>query len=170
MHGIDFKPGMDLTGYELTEKLDGARAEIRGGRMYTRSGFLILPPESWDLSPLPDCDGELYAGPASRAAVVAACNVLAFPWPPSIGLHLFDWSAPLPNPLPAGVRLVPQLGPARSTAHAMRAARDIIAAGGEGLMARAPGIPWTPGRARNSGLVKIKIDSVTEFFKDNPCL
>lgn len=154
MHGIDYRPGIDLTGFHLTEKLDGIRLEIRAGQAYTRAGYPVALPPWIDLSGLPDCDGELYAGRPLRPRLAGAAQSSAPVWPEATRIYLFDAAGPLPTPLPAGVALVPDLGRAASSADALTVARGVIAAGGEGIMARAPGLPWS--EARCSGLVKIK--------------
>jgi DNA ligase-1 len=55
--------GIDVAAHWVSEKLDGVRARWRGGRLYTRSGLLITPPEGFTHGwPAVELDGELWAG------------------------------------------------------------------------------------------------------------
>ena len=55
--------GIDVAAHWVSEKLDGVRARWRGGRLYTRSGLLITPPEDFTHGwPAVELDGELWAG------------------------------------------------------------------------------------------------------------
>lgn len=151
---------MILAGFHLTEKLDGLRIEIRAGRPYSKQGHpLRLPPWlAFGLSAFTwEVHAELYAGPGYRARLAGLTQSLApdpSAWPSATGLYIFDWRRTLPDRLPSGFFLVPSFGPAESTVSALRLASAIISAGGEGLMARCPNLPWQAGRTM--GLIKIK--------------
>lgn len=164
MHGIHYRPRDDLSGFSLTEKLDGLRIESRYGKAWSKSGGPLRLPDqlAQALKALPDLDAELYAGPGKRPALAGLAQSVRQdpPWPIDTGLYIFDSAEPLPAILPQGVHLVPAFGRAESTAAALRLASAVISAGGEGIMARAAGLPWTS--ARLPGLVKIKARSLAQ--------
>jgi ATP-dependent DNA ligase len=162
MHGIHFRKGADLTGFSLSEKLDGLRIEIRNSRPWSKQGQPLRLPDHilLALMALPDLDGELYVKPGCRAKLAGLAQSLRDDpqWPADTCLYVFDSVKPLSSILPAGIRLVPSFGLAESTGHSLALASAIISAGGEGVMARAPGLPWTDKRL--AGLVKIKARSL----------
>lgn len=68
--------GQELTGWYMSEKLDGWRARWDGARLLTRSGSVIEAPD-WFLDAMPHgevLDGELWAGRGNRSRVQAACQ------------------------------------------------------------------------------------------------
>lgn len=68
--------GQEITGWLMSEKLDGWRARWDGARLLTRSGSVIEAPD-WFLDGMPDgvaLDGELYAGRGNRMRVQSACQ------------------------------------------------------------------------------------------------
>lgn len=63
MRAREHRRGIDVAAHWVSEKLDGVRARWRGGRIYTRSGLLISPPEGFTHAwPAVELDGELWAG------------------------------------------------------------------------------------------------------------
>ena len=63
MRAREHHRGIDVAAHWVSEKLDGVRARWRGGRLYTRSGLLITPPEGFTHAwPAVELDGELWAG------------------------------------------------------------------------------------------------------------
>ena len=63
MRAREHHRGIDVAAHWVSEKLDGVRARWRGGRLYTRSGLLISPPEGFTHAwPAVELDGELWAG------------------------------------------------------------------------------------------------------------
>lgn len=163
MHGVHYRPGDNLAGYFLTEKLDGIRIESRYGKPWSKQGQPLRLPDhiAQALKALPDLDAELYAGPGKRAALAGLCQSLrhGIAWPDSVALFIFDSAFPLPDRLPPGVFRVPSFGLAESTGQALSLASSIISAGGEGILCRAPGISWSS--VRSPGLVKVKARSLT---------
>lgn len=170
MHGIDYKTGMDLSGFSLSEKLDGLRIEYRRGRLWSKNGIPLTIPDhlAAALRLLPDLDAELYSGPGKRPCLAGLAQALRddIHWPTNTGLFIFDSAEPLPDRLPVGLALVPSFGIADSTASALRLASTIISAGGEGIMCRAPGLPWVSGRVR--GLVKVKARQLSSVMPTRP--
>ncbi len=63
MLAMEYKQGVELSQYSVTEKFDGVRAIWHDGKLLTRSGRLINAP-NWFVSGLPDVDveGELWIG------------------------------------------------------------------------------------------------------------
>jgi len=53
----------DPSGWLMSEKMDGVRCYWNGSTMYTRTGKIFYPPESWKKQ-LPNIaiDGELWSG------------------------------------------------------------------------------------------------------------
>lgn len=164
-HGQDWN-GEDLAGWDISEKLNGVRAYWTGRDLLTRGGNRIQIPADWALA-LPrevPLDCELYDGINGLYRCIAAARYGRFL--PTMRLVCFD--APM---LPGmwrermvqadqllgiergNVYTVPRWV-ARSTAHAIEAMRDIQSCGGEGLMARAPGLQYAPGRTGQ--LLKLK--------------
>jgi DNA ligase-1 len=63
MRAREHHRGIDVAAHWVSEKLDGVRARWQGGRLYTRSGLLISPPEGFTHAwPAVELDGELWAG------------------------------------------------------------------------------------------------------------
>ena len=137
-HGCDWDRVKDLTGWELTEKLDGVRLFWDGATAWTRGGNAMELPARIraGLGGL-TVDGELWAGRGGfRLASIAA------------RLGKFHESVVFVNfaDLPKII--------CRSNAHALELMAAIQRDGGEGVMARQPGLVWRPGRT--VGLLKIK--------------
>lgn len=159
-HGLDWS-GEDLTGWYLSEKFDGCRAFWDGARMWTRQGNEIALPD-WFRSELPigvRLDGEMWCGRGKFAKASAGVRFgriddsfrfVIFDAPDSNG----DW--------------LQRISTIRSTehTHAVRiwVSHDNISAidrmkmvqglGGEGLIARRPGVPYAPGRSGD--ILKLK--------------
>lgn len=162
--------GADLAGWLVSEKLDGVRACWDGARMTTRSGQPIAAP-NWFTAGLPGLalEGELYAGPGTLARVSGLArrsSAAGADWS-GVGLWLFDapgvaggfaarldglWR--LAGSLPDHVRIVEhQACPGRAWLAARFAA--VVAAGGEGLVARHPSGEYRAGE-RSQWVAKIK--------------
>lgn len=157
MHGMMWS-GQDVTGWEMTEKLDGLRVEVRGGRAYSKSGHhMRLPSHIEDaIKGMMDFDAELYSSPGCRAKLAGLTQSTRddVKWPDGIALYAFDFSGPSPEKLPEGIRLVPHFGIAESNVAAIALARLVLIMGGEGIMCRAPKLKWTS--KRTDRLLKIK--------------
>lgn len=53
----------DPSGWLMSEKMDGVRCYWNGSTMYTRTGKIFYPPESWkNQLPKIAIDGELWSG------------------------------------------------------------------------------------------------------------
>lgn len=164
-HGQDWD-GRDLTGWHFSEKLDGCRAYWDGATLYTKSGNVINAPSITQALPAGlALDGELWAGRGQFETArlftqyghhPERVRFVAFDAPQARG----DWLARLEVACAAGVLCVkpihaPSMDALQASAH------GILANGGEGIMAQAPGKPYQPGRSAN--LLKIKAHNFELF-------
>lgn len=143
-HGNHWDRVKDLAGWSLTEKLDGCRAYWDGIRFWTRSGNIIAaPPRITSCLPATPMDGEMHGG---RYGFVRASTAVR---------HGTDDDA---DRKWDGITFAPFSGlpvtVCRSNAHALNLMREVQKDGGEGLMARKPGLVWRSGRTVD--LLKIK--------------
>jgi DNA ligase-1 len=158
-HGTNWD-GRDLTGWAVSEKLDGCRGYWDGGRMWTRSGREIAIPERLRAT-LPGfpVDGELWAGRGQFSA--ASVAVRLGKWTEAARFVGFDapehpgtWTermAFLHAHAPAIAAPFVVVG---STDEALEICADVLAQGGEGILARSPEDRFAPGRF--STLLKVK--------------
>ena len=163
MHGSDWS-GQDVSGWWISEKLDGWRCLWTGREFLTREGNPLDAP-AWFLAGMPaqPLDGELWAGPGTTHDDVNAA-VLAGGWQrltfrpfdvPALGVKIEAAQAALASlPFPAHVRPV-EYSRAGSTAEAIAEMRRVVAGGGEGIMARKPGAGYAPN-FRTEKLLKFK--------------
>jgi DNA ligase 1 len=160
--GRDYQHGDKLTGWLLSEKLDGCRGYWDGSRCWTRGGNLIDLPANIRAS-LPAgfaLDGELWAGHGRFTA--ARCAVQFNRWTPTCQFIAFDapevkgtWPERIAE---AAGRYGDVIGYTafKSTCDLNLMLAEIQAAGGEGIVARHPAaIEYERGRTRN--LLKIKV-------------
>ncbi|WP_287995362.1 hypothetical protein [Acidiphilium sp.] len=162
--------GADLAGWLVSEKFDGARAQWDGARLVSKSGRVINAPE-WFTAGLPALalDGEIYAGPGtldrvqglSRRAAASAADWLGvrfcvFDAPGVAGgfAQRLDALGRTAHGLPVHVEIVRhEPCPGRAWLAARFAA--VVAAGGEGLVARHPAGEYRAGE-RSQWVAKIK--------------
>ena len=162
MHGHDWA-GDNLTGWWISEKLDGCRAYWDGTAMWTRNGNEVRIPDAWHAwLPAIELDGELYAGIGEFTAARLATQYGRFT--PAVRFMVFD--ANLPGAFldrQAAVRNALMGSPcafkvshrrASSTAATLKQLRGVQARGGEGLIARNPRNMYATGRTRQ--ILKLK--------------
>lgn len=146
---------VDVTGYWMSEKLDGVRAYWNGEDFLTRNGNVITAP-AWFKAPLPrrPLDGELWCG---RKQFQRCVSIVRTNWE-EVTFVAFDapdagnpFEVRLSN-IPIEFRL-PQIK-CESNDHAWAYLRQVEAHGGEGIMLRQPGSPYVNGR--NKTLLKMK--------------
>lgn len=157
--------GQDVTGWLVSEKLDGWRARWDGSRLLTRSGSIIEAPD-WFLDGLPDgveLDGELYAGRGKRGLVQTACQRRC---PVDAEWHQIEFAAfdvPLPlvfqtrweyldehmSGIPVVWFVIPHVR-VESMHYARGFYQAILKQSGEGVVFRDPAEFYTPGRAKGS--------------------
>ena len=147
--------GQDVAGFFLSEKLDGWRVMVSGGRLGTRGGNFLSAPD-WFTAGLPDgIDAELFAG---RGGFNQIQGAMRDGWR---GLTLQVFDAVIPGAfrkrlaflrsleLPSHVQLVEQVR-CRDTKHLIEAADAIVAAGGEGVVVRDPRAMYQAGRTHDA--------------------
>ena len=80
----------DITGWAMSEKLDGVRAYWDGRQLVSRQGYAFTPPKGFtaQFPPYP-LDGELYRGRGQFEQISAAVRSSSGDWR-SIRLHVFD--------------------------------------------------------------------------------
>jgi DNA ligase-1 len=145
--------GQDCDGFLMSEKMDGWRCGLFGGKLWTRGGIQLDAPE-WFLAGLPDCalDGELFAG---RGEFNSIQRRLRDGWH-GLTFQVFDAPeivAPFRKrlaflktlELPDHCRLVEHIR-CRDTVHLLAFADAIVAAGGEGAVVRNPRAGYVHGR------------------------
>ena len=160
---------MDLSGWWLSEKLDGVRAYWDGRRFLSRLGNVYHAP-SWFTKNLPatPLDGELWVDRKQFQKTVSIVrrqdqsdqwkevSYLVFDAP--AGRGSFEERMDTLRGLLAGipdrhVRMVEQ-NLCRGVAHLREELARIVALGGEGVMARQPGSVYEAGRSAT--LLKVK--------------
>ena len=180
MHGSDWA-GQDVSGWWVSEKLDGWRALWTGSKFVTRQGNTLAAPD-WFTAGMPGIaqtnltlDGELWAGPGTthddvaKAVNSGSWSGLTFrPFDvPEAGLTIEAAQAALAAlPFPPHVRPVDWFKAGSTEDVICRMAR-LVSVGGEGLMARKPGSRY--GAGRNGRLLKFKPSIVQAAQGGRPC-
>jgi DNA ligase-1 len=156
MHGKDWS-GENVAGWFASEKFDGHRIRWTGAELFTRAGNKVDAP-AWFVSHLPamPLDCELWAGRGKthndvkrlrNAEAWDSLKLVAFDVPETSVEQAIEILAAIPNS--ATFRRV------ESTEAAKRMMRDVVASGGEGVMARRPGSKYQ-SLVRSDDLLKIK--------------
>jgi DNA ligase 1 len=146
----DYRAGVDVSAYLVSEKLDGVRAYWDGAALFFRSGLAVAAPvwftEKWPKTPL---DGELWI---ARGAFDALSGTVRKAQPVDaewrrVGFHVFDLPG-APGGFAERAQRMAQLAATAGIAHlhvvaqarvaneaALQAKlKSLVAAGGEGLM------------------------------------
>ena len=170
MHGNDWD-GEDLSGWTITEKMDGCRAYWDGATLYSKSGNVINAPAIAATLPRGlHLDGEIWAGRGgyerARRLVqygqpAAEARFVAFDAPRADGDHAQRLAAATQ----AGAPCVSHFT-ATDTASVLQHLRALLAQGAEGVMASRPGQAYTPGRVRH--LLKLKHVALATTTDTNP--
>ena len=168
---------VDLTGWWMSEKLDGVRAYWDGTKLVSRLGNTFWAPE-WFLDALPKdmpLDGELFGGRKKfqrTVSVVRRQDRSDAAWR-EIAYLIFDAPAQ-PGPFEERLAAIETLLATRAVAHLRAHPHEVCrglehvreelarveALGGEGLMMRRPGSTYESGRS--SSLLKVKTFHDTE--------
>ncbi|MFY0574012.1 DNA ligase [Cystobacter fuscus] len=165
---------VELTGWWMSEKLDGVRAYWDGKQFLSRQGNPFLAPE-WFTAKLPDfpLDGELFGGQRKFQHTVSIVRRQdrGEGWK-SLSFVIFDApgvDAPFEERLARCQRFVEEMAPpyarwlphepCRDVAHLRAELARVEGLGGEGLMLRQPGSRYEAGRSPT--LLKVK------SFKDD---
>lgn len=157
----------NVTGWYLSEKLDGVRAYWDGKRLISRQGNVFTPPPNFTRDfPTFALDGELFIGRGKFEQTSATVRSQNGDWS-AIKLHVFDapsvsgsLNARL-NAVRAHVKKFPRANLVvieqqivRDTAQIQAFLRDVERKGGEGAMLRNPNTAYVGGRSDN--LLKVK--------------
>jgi DNA ligase 1 len=160
---------VDVSGWLMSEKLDGVRGYWDGKRMFSKNGHELFPPETFirDLPPFP-LEGELWGGRGRFEQTVAIVRqqrphdgwlqlkFAIFDVPQASGgfterLALVSaWLAAHPSKY---AFVIPQL-PVKGAAELQRELQRIEALGGEGLIVRTPDAHYRAGRSPE--ILKVK--------------
>lgn len=166
MHGVPYHD-QDVSGWLMSEKMNGCRAFWDGERMWTRGGKVIAIPEAMAAA-LPAgirLDGEINAGRGQAAFEKARQAVQYGRFTPEIVYSVFD------APDAGGIfiarytwlqNILPESGPAHYLRHdvcrtlddACARMLEIQGVGGEGLVLRHPGNLHRAGRTEE--ILKLK--------------
>jgi len=164
-----YRPGLDIAGWLMSEKLDGVRAHWTGRELLSRSGNRFAAPD-WFTARFPPfaLDGELWIGRGQFSDVQSVTsrfephagwrqvtyNIFEVPEAPG---GLTDRLGRLERYLAANpgtsIRIIPQT-PCRDQVHLRETLAGIEALGGEGLVLRNPDTPYETGRSANALKVK----------------
>lgn len=145
--------GQDISGWLMSEKLDGWRAFWNGEDFVTREGNILDAP-AWfkDGMPAMMLDGEIFAGRGNFNTIQGRMRDR---W---IGLHFFVFDAPeVAAPFRARLKFLQTLSlpshaslvkhePCRDTPHLIEFANAVCDAGGEGSVVRNPRSLYVQGR------------------------
>ena len=159
--------GQNVTGWLMSEKLDGVRGFWDGKRLLSRNAYPFTPPPDFtrDFPPFA-LDGELFSERGRFAEISAAVRTVGDPWQ-GIRLHVFDvpdapggllerlqqakdWLAAHPT---CRFTVIEQR-PVGSLDEARRFLEEVEAKGGEGVVFRDPNVPYQAGRS--AGFLKWK--------------
>lgn len=157
----------DITGWAMSEKLDGVRAYWDGKRLISRQGHVFTPPAHFtqNFPPYP-LDGELFSKRGQFEQISATVRRHQSDWS-GIKLHVFDVphasgslyerlakaQAHLKRYPHANFIIIKQI-PVQNRQHAQKFLQQIELLGGEGVMLRQPNLPYSGGRS--DGLLKLK--------------
>lgn len=157
-----YTPDTDVTGWLMSEKLDGVRAYWTGSELVSRQGNRFAAPD-WFTEGLPpfELDGELWSkrGDFARIQSIVTRDEPHAGWR-ELGFHVFE----VPN-APGGlmarlgrlrswlqdhplghVQTIEQI-PVRDPEHLKSRLEAVEGMGGEGLVVRRPDTPYTTGRS-----------------------
>jgi DNA ligase-1 len=162
--GSDYS-GQNLSGWFLSEKMDGCRAYWDGALLWTRGGN-VIPAPAWFTEDLPasHLDCELWAGYGQREAArlatqygrfTPACRLLIHDCPTATG----NWAERIQTASATRYAFPVSFTVCRGHVDMLAKLRSVLGHGGEGMVARNPAVTrYTAGRTRN--LLKIKPEFV----------
>ncbi len=164
-----YRPGMDVSGWYMSEKLDGVRAYWDGRQLLSRQGNRFAAP-AWFTENLPsfELDGELWIARRRFAETLSIAsrdqphpgwrrityNIFEVPNAPGgLDARLGRLREYLEGHSVAHIRIIPQTV-CRDADHLMMRLKAVEAAGGEGLVLRNSDSPYETGRSPNALKVK----------------
>ncbi|QYZ67163.1 MAG: DNA ligase [Gammaproteobacteria bacterium (ex Lamellibrachia satsuma)] len=164
-----YRPGMEITGWYMSEKLDGVRAYWNGRQLTSRQGNPFAAPD-WFTKDFPpfELDGELWIGRGRFEEVASITsryqphdgwqrvtyNIFEVPNAPgNLGARLGRLQSYLKQYPVSRIRIIPQTR-CSSDDHLQARLAEVEAAGGEGLVLRNPDALYEFSRSRNALKVK----------------
>lgn len=161
MHGVDWR-GEYLVGFILSEKFNGCRAYWDGNRLWSRGGMSPQLPDGWTLPNIPlDCelydgvDGLYRCGAALRySRFTSTMRLMVFDAPMAAGDYQDRMAVAKDAVACSAIAECPALTVCQSNSHALSLLLDIQSRGGEGIVARVPGLKYRSGRTRE--MMKVK--------------
>ena len=156
-----------ISGWVMSEKLDGVRGYWDGEAMYTKQGSRLFPPKGFTAGFPPFAlDGELWHKRQDFEYVQSAVLQRQGTWK-GISYNIFEvphaegdffarlkkaevWFQKHPNPY---VKIIPQ-HPCPDQTTLQKYLRKVTAKGGEGVMVKEPGLDYFQGRSAH--LLKVK--------------
>lgn len=161
----EYHPAQPINGWVMSEKLDGVRAIWNGKKLVTRQGNRLAAP-AWFVRQLPPfpLDGELWAG---RKRFEQTLSIVSRKQPHAgwhnISYQIFELPGASGNLFARLERLtrwleqhpvtfikVVQQIPIRDQAQLQSKLKEVLAAGGEGLVLRDPQQPYHTGRSNTA--------------------
>ena len=179
----EYKKGMDITGWVVSEKLDGIRAVWDGQNLRTRRGKIINAPEFWTQNFPPFMiEGELWTkrGDFENIASIVSKDVPDERWSevkfyifdlPNERKNLFEKMSILSNFIEkSGVQNIVAIPQTKVSKHEeIEAMLDLVVEnGGEGVVIRNPYALYEGGRSSNILKYKKMRDSECKITKINP--
>nr|VFK46399.1 MAG: DNA ligase-1 [Candidatus Kentron sp. SD]VFK49925.1 MAG: DNA ligase-1 [Candidatus Kentron sp. SD]VFK81205.1 MAG: DNA ligase-1 [Candidatus Kentron sp. SD] len=164
-----YRPGMEISGWYMSEKLDGIRAYWDGKKLLSRQGNPFAAP-AWFTEKLPpfELDGELWIARGHFEETLSITsrdrphpgwrrltyNIFEIPHAPGgLDARLGQLRRYLQQHPIAHVGIVPQ-ALCRDADHLMARLKSVDADGAEGLVLRNPATPYETGRSPNALKVK----------------
>ena len=164
-----YSPEVDVSGWLMSEKLDGVRGYWDGKQLLSKNGNRLYPPEAFvrDWPPFP-VEGELWGGRSSFEKTVSIVKkqqphngwlqlkFAIFDVPQSDGRFIermaraIEWLAEHPTPY---AYVIPQ-AKVRDSDHLQQELKRIESLGGEGLIVRRPDTYYKNGRTAE--ILKVK--------------
>ncbi len=178
-----YRNQVDVTGWLMSEKLDGVRGYWDGRQLWSKKGHPLAPPPEFvrDLPSFP-LEGELWAGRgqfATVASIVRSENrkerwlqlrFAIFDAPAAGGSfaarinQVRQWFAAHPE----GHAFVIEQIPVQSEQHLQQELQRVEALGGEGLIVRRADTPYAPGRSPTILKVKSYLDAEATVIAQLP--
>jgi DNA ligase-1 len=169
MEPLVYKEGIDLSGWLMSEKLDGVRAYWDGKRLLSKNGIPFNPPGTFTENfPNFEVEGELWAGRGTFEKTVSIVKqkdphvgwlelkFAIFDVPKATGgfEHRLNKAKLWFGRHPSEFAFIIEHKPVTSEEYLQNELQMIEKVGGEGIILRKSGSPYTPGRSKD--LLKLK--------------
>lgn len=159
----------NISGWVMSEKLDGVRGYWDGQQLYTRQNQLLTPPHYF-LHNFPPfaIDGELFSERGQFEKISSIVRSQKDKGWEDLALYVFDvpyaqgnlherlavLAQYLKDHPTAHIKIIPQI-PVQSTQHLQAFLAEVEQLGGEGVVVRNPNAPYEFGK-RSSQILKVK--------------